>query len=275
MKPSTQSWDWGRRNPQRTLILVLGAVLLAGMLTGCIMPLPDRASGIPRKDLNKATAGLLEPGTSTRQDVILTLGEPDAVSADERVLVYRREREALLWFVASTGGAAGGTVNEARFLRVEFDEHGIVQKRNLSSEFPVRSSPSKVVGKPTRLAAEEVQISARADWFPDFKFQGLKFPLSLRHGFLHLTQTRLYFLADQFGNSEPALCLPFEQIAQCQLGKGPASYISIQTRAGQNQSFMLWTERGGWVDNQTTKRAALLIQSKISGASSVDAGQKK
>src|SRR6266581_9613371 len=88
------------------------AVLLASLLSGCIVPLPNRDTGNPRKDLGQPTASRIEPGVATIEDVLLKLGEPDAVSPDERSLAYRSQRTLAIWIAGGGYSAGGGSIDE-------------------------------------------------------------------------------------------------------------------------------------------------------------------
>ena len=61
-------------------------LLLAGtfFLGGCVLPVVSDA----RKNIDKDTAASLQVGITTKEDVLLQLGEPDHVSEDERQLNY-------------------------------------------------------------------------------------------------------------------------------------------------------------------------------------------
>src|ERR1051325_8102280 len=111
--------------PRFAGVWLLPVVLLTSFLSGCILPLPNRATGNPRKDLGQTTAKRIESGVATIEDVILLLGEPDAVSPDESSIAYRSERAVAMWIIARGYSAAGGTIDEVRFLVIKFDEHGV------------------------------------------------------------------------------------------------------------------------------------------------------
>src|SRR5439155_3810016 len=83
--------------PPLAAVWVWLAVLLTSLLSGCIVvPLPNRDTGNPRKDLGQPTASRIEPGVATIEDVLLKLGEPGAVSPDERSLACRSQKTAAM-----------------------------------------------------------------------------------------------------------------------------------------------------------------------------------
>ena len=71
--------------------LLTTALILLG--TGCVLPIPTARhtpkSATTRGEIEAQRFQPLEPGTATRADVLLRLGEPDVVTSDERLLIYR------------------------------------------------------------------------------------------------------------------------------------------------------------------------------------------
>src|SRR5437867_7154474 len=93
--------------------LVWAVVLLTSVLSGCIVvPLPNRDTGNPRKDLGQPTSSRIEPGVAAIEDVLLKLGEPDSVSPDERSLAYRSQKTLAMWIAAGGYSAGGGSIDE-------------------------------------------------------------------------------------------------------------------------------------------------------------------
>ena len=78
----------------------------------------------------------IETGSTYRQEVLLRLGEPDVVSADETMFVYRWRTVHGIWRVAAVATEArreplneSGYINEDRYdLVLEFDERGLVAR---------------------------------------------------------------------------------------------------------------------------------------------------
>ena len=115
------------------------------MCSACIViPTPQFDSGTARANLNKKSPAGIEPGVSTRQDVLLAFGEPDAVSPDERKLAYRSEKIIGIWIAGGGYSAASGTFTKDRYLVVEFDGKGFVKSREISSRWFVPSAPGSV-----------------------------------------------------------------------------------------------------------------------------------
>jgi outer membrane protein assembly factor BamE (lipoprotein component of BamABCDE complex) len=139
-----------------TLVFAL-AMTSAGCL---ILPTPEFDSGEARANIKKKTPAQFEPGKTTRAEVILALGEPDAVSPDECSLVYRSEKVCGLWFVGGYYSGAGGTIERDRYLVAEFDAHGVLAKFERSAPW-VGSKPPGVLVRSTTLASQH-KMSGRA-----------------------------------------------------------------------------------------------------------------
>ena len=95
----------------RMVLLVLTGVGLSGCF---LIPTPSVVgySVIPNKTIES-----LEPGKTTRADVLLKLGEPSERLEDDRVFVYHWEQVAGFGMVPT---ALGGTITNDHYLGLEF-----------------------------------------------------------------------------------------------------------------------------------------------------------
>ena len=247
------------------------AILLTSLLSGCIViPFSNRETGNARKDLGQATANQIDPGTATIEDVILELGEPDAVSPDERTIAYRSQRSVAAWIIAGGYSTGGGTIDEVRFLVIEFDEHGIVRRCQATNQMtslfspPIRDTPQAVIATPiSSIGDEPVRLSGIGDWFPDYELTAWKIPPTQRSGRVLLTDSRICYLShDQLGNSAPLFSMDYQSIAECKLCTSfSVKWIILRTKEGKAHSLMVW--KTSWTDNELTKRIVSFIQSKI------------
>ena len=104
-------------NPAKTvwrLAKTLGlATGLAILTSGClIIPTPHFDSGRTRSRFDKRSLGQIEPGVTSREQVLVQFGEPDAVSSDRRKIAYRSEKVVAYWFAAGGYQASGGTLTK-------------------------------------------------------------------------------------------------------------------------------------------------------------------
>lgn len=111
------------------------AVLLAAacvvLLAGCPVPIPPFGySSTSRDNLPDKVPAFIVKGTTTREDVLLTLGAPDSHSPDGHWFAYRSERHTggIVFVVGAAYSAGGvGVVGyDERLLTVRFDERAIV-----------------------------------------------------------------------------------------------------------------------------------------------------
>jgi hypothetical protein len=109
-------------------LLALGLALAGAGLSGCIaVPvIPYYAEGSRRNVGPEAPSGI-RVGTSTKEDVFPTLGEPDFASQDGRRLGYAWTKVSAIWMsVGGAGGGVGGEISRARVLEFTFDGKNVV-----------------------------------------------------------------------------------------------------------------------------------------------------
>ncbi len=121
--------------------LGLMAALALLLMPGCVpvpfyTPTTLRAKGSARGPISPAAMAFLTTGTTTRTEVLLRLGVPDEVQNDDRQFVYSWGVEVaqaglvILSIVPNAVGAASSAKVETHRLFLEFDETGILRKRD-------------------------------------------------------------------------------------------------------------------------------------------------
>ena len=95
----------------RMVLLVLTGVGLSGCI---LIPTP---SVVGYRVIPNKTTESLEPGKTTRADVLLKLGEPRERLEDDRIFVYHWEQVAGFGMVPT---ALGGTITNDNYLGLEF-----------------------------------------------------------------------------------------------------------------------------------------------------------
>ena len=95
----------------RMVLLVLTGVGLSGCF---LIPTP---SVVGYSVITNKTIESLEPGKTTRADVLLKLGEPGERMEDDRIFVYHWEQVAGFGMVPT---ALGGTITNDHYLGLEF-----------------------------------------------------------------------------------------------------------------------------------------------------------
>ncbi len=105
----------GFKGLHRSILPIFLSMLCAG---GC------STTPIGRSDL----IDFLKDGVSSREEVILQLGDPGAMYEDSRILTYRLSRDEAGWFVRETSKGWTGILAN---LVLVFDEKGVLKRHSL------------------------------------------------------------------------------------------------------------------------------------------------
>lgn len=248
------------------------ALALTVGTSGCIViPTPEFNSGAARANINKKTPARFEPGTTTREDVILSLGEPDVVSPDERKLAYRSEKVCGFWILAGGYSATGGTIEKDRYLVLAFDAQGRLLCAERSAHWFTSADARKVLleeaGQDSDAADEAMCRQHRGEWFPHV--DGFKQPRDATFmgnpGVFRLAESDLEFITRaQLANAEPALTLPYASLVECRLDKFfLGRRLVVRTRSGEVHSFVLHGSGGVTQDKRAMLAACDFIHSHI------------
>lgn len=254
------------------LVLAVGA-------SGClILPTPEYDTGKARANISKKTPQQFEPGKTTRAEVMTVLGEPDAVSPDERKLAYRSEKVCGLWFVGGYGAAAGGTITKDRYLVAEFDASGILMKAERTSTWFGTKYAAKVLAEGTNGATPALIAGAadadahpammlRGSWFAGLDgYEGKGSAVWIgQPGRLLLYEKRLEFFSDaEFANAGPVLALPYDSLGEVRIEKYfLGRRLVIRTRAGEPHTFDIYGPKGAALDKSALQGAAGFLQARL------------
>jgi hypothetical protein len=123
-------------------VKILISLLLILFSTACmVIPTPEHriAGRVPCDD--EKTAFMVKETTS-KEEVLLKLGEPDLVLNQERLFVYRWEMVAAYFFVGGYGAGAAGPIQRPHFLLIEFDDKNIVARYDVTESVFSSRTPS-------------------------------------------------------------------------------------------------------------------------------------
>lgn len=139
---------------------ILVAMILC-LSTGClIIPVDYHDRGV-RHNINTQTRDTLQSGVTTKEEVFLTLGEPDFASEDGQRLGYAWTKVKALIIWASYGGSGGGEeVKRSYVLDVSFDASNRVSEVRLLKEWGSQVTPRQELDSPvgtTSTAASKEQ----------------------------------------------------------------------------------------------------------------------
>jgi hypothetical protein len=113
------------------------------MLTGCVIPFPPIRMPGTRGNVGGRVPEFIIPGITTREDVLMGLGEADNLSADQSELYYVSGRRS---GVGVFVGVFYGYAKEIhRTLTIGFDGTGVVKSTRIETE--VCSEYSAAVGQ--------------------------------------------------------------------------------------------------------------------------------
>ncbi len=119
----------------RVVIVILIAIAI--LLTACPFPVPPRSVGT-RENIDDKVPAFIKEGVTTREDVLMKLGEPDAVAIDDWWVLYVSGRHrGGLGFIVFGGSEAAGVMLEAahyRRLIIKFDATGIIAFATLETK---------------------------------------------------------------------------------------------------------------------------------------------
>ena len=103
------------------------------MLTsGCIY-VPDALTRSYREESAVAVSPTITPGQTTKDDILLALGEPDEISPDGSHLVYRWQK---VKFLLGFGPApAPLPLGKNYWLIVTFDQNGVVTGHEITQDW--------------------------------------------------------------------------------------------------------------------------------------------
>mgnify|MGYP001178117937 CR=1 FL=1 len=101
-------------------------------LHGClILPVPHgRPSEVSANAFDWAV-----PGTTTRRDFILKLGDPLVSQRDDTIFVYAADSVAFIWMAGGGTSGAGGGINKTYFMLVRFNANGVLEELRLASGY--------------------------------------------------------------------------------------------------------------------------------------------
>jgi outer membrane protein assembly factor BamE (lipoprotein component of BamABCDE complex) len=130
----------GRLAPVRMAVAAM-ATLVVVALTGCVVIPVDYNDINTRRNITPDTASSLVPGVTTREEIILRLGEPNHVADEGRRIGYAWEKVKALMAAGYGYGGAAGEIERGYLLEITFD------RRNKVREVNVRKKWGPVLGE--------------------------------------------------------------------------------------------------------------------------------
>jgi len=128
-------------------VKILLPFLLILFSSACIViPTPEHRLGgrVPCDD--EKTAFIVQDTTS-KEEVLLKLGEPDLVLNQETIFVYRWEMVAAYFFIGGYGAGTGGPIQRPYFLIIEFNDKNFISRHEVRASVFSSSTPSVEIFK--------------------------------------------------------------------------------------------------------------------------------
>jgi outer membrane protein assembly factor BamE (lipoprotein component of BamABCDE complex) len=148
-----------RQLPAWALVVAAAATTLAG----CPVPLVPRYVSESRHNVGERMPDFIVAGTTTRDDVLLRLGEPDGRGPGDRWFAYGSSYSegGVIFIMAAGGGAGGAGVEAIRYRRivVRFDDQGVVGSAN----FVERLCPSYMLAAGSSESKSEPCVDVATD----------------------------------------------------------------------------------------------------------------
>ena len=126
--------------PRGRLLAVVLTVTLGS--EGCLPIYYNRRADYSRDAIEAKQTDFVHVGITSKEEVLLQLGEPDAVFDHETIFVYRWRRKRGVGLVGLVPFFPArytpvGSMHDTHLLRIEFDEHDVVARsERLSGELP-------------------------------------------------------------------------------------------------------------------------------------------
>src|SRR5512137_136684 len=106
-----------------------------------VIPTPEhRIAGRVPCDEEKTTFIVKE--TTSKEEVLLKLGEPDLVLNRETIFVYRWELVAAYFVVGGYGAGAMGPIQRPHFLIIEFNDKNTISRHEIRASVFSSATPS-------------------------------------------------------------------------------------------------------------------------------------
>ena len=126
--------------PRRLLLGVVLTITLGS--EGCVPVYYNRRADYSRDAIGTEQTEFVHVGITSKEEVLLQLGEPDAVFDHETTFVYRWRRKRGVGLIGlvplfPVAYTPAGSVHETYLLRIEFGEHDVVSRlQRLSADLP-------------------------------------------------------------------------------------------------------------------------------------------
>ena len=224
-------------------------VALVSLTSGCVfIPTPHYYAVGSRQNVTAQSTNLIQLDADTIEDVMLKLGEPDAVSPDERKIAYSFEKVVGFLIFIGVPAPDEPEITRQHFVNFAFNGNGVATNLEFSTH-----QPTMLTGL---IGGEKIKIG-----FQSWQYSG---QYQMVAGSLMLTESALYFSKQtQWLNEQPSLSLRYDSFTGCVWAKDgvDSPTLTVRTKDGQTYSFAIC----GWGRSaqNAVESACDLVKSKI------------
>jgi hypothetical protein len=237
---------------QRIVIITL----LLGV-SGCVVipvPLPIDDAVEARRDSVGRSVTRFQTGVTTRRDILLALGEPDATSIDERKLVYWAPKWRVWCLLLGYYICDWDTLGDIDYIVAEFDGLGLLVKFEEAENCPPLMVPL------TCYSGHKVLLQQGATKIDVIKWHLDKF----QNGTIILTETELIFISHKPMANAPDLQIAYSSISDVYIKGLAVDALCVRCRSGAEYKF--WIDHLNPDEQQEGKalqKAYSLIRSRL------------
>jgi len=124
----------------------IALVILCGFY-GCYLPMPEHGLVSGRAMITEQQLRDIPLGTHTREDILMSFGDPSSIRADGTIFIYHWERVTGMVAVGFGYGVGGADdVSQNQYFVVQFDEDSTVRRVELIDPLVIQS-PDKLLAE--------------------------------------------------------------------------------------------------------------------------------
>ena len=118
--------------PGRRRGMTVAWFALATVAPGCVIipvPTPEHSTASSRAFIEERELAQIQPGKTTREEILLRYGAPDAAFKDQQLFLYSWDRIVTYLVIATVGrGGVDVLAGREQILFIEFGEDNIVRR---------------------------------------------------------------------------------------------------------------------------------------------------
>lgn len=118
-------------------------VAVATLAAGCLIIPMDYYQAGSRANVRRETSEKLRVGATSKEEMLLALGEPDFASEDGRRLGYAWTKVKAVWVIVGGSGGASGEIARSYVLEVSFDAGNHISRLRMLKQWGSEVTPAR------------------------------------------------------------------------------------------------------------------------------------